>query len=53
MSYSDESVSISFENETAEILVFKTEEQIVKALVPLMANYFKDKNTLLTKTNYE
>ena len=50
MTYSDKSIAISLGNETADMLGFKTEEQIEKALIPLMANYFQDKNTLLTKT---
>ena len=34
----------SLGNETAEVLGFKTEEQIEKALIPLMANFFQDDN---------
>ena len=35
-----ESIAISLGNETAEVLGFKTEEQIETALIPLMAEVF-------------
>ena len=35
-----ESMVISLGNEPAEVLGFKTEEQIEKALIPLMAEVF-------------
>ena len=44
MTNSVESVAISLGNESAEVLGFKTEEQIEKALIPLMANFFQDDN---------
>ena len=40
MTYSVESFAISLGNESAEVLGFKTEEQIEKALIPLMAEVF-------------
>ena len=47
MTNSIESTVISLGNEPAELLGFKTEEQIEKALIPLMAEIFHDKNTSL------
>ena len=44
MTYSVESFAISLGNESAEVLGFKTEEQIEKALIPLMADIFHDDN---------
>ena len=38
-----ESIVISLGNEPAEVLGFKTEEQIEKALIPLMADVLDDK----------
>ena len=38
-----ESFVVSLGNEPAEALGFKTEEQIEKALIPLMADVLKDK----------
>ena len=40
MTNSIESIVISLGNEPAELLGFKTEEQIEKALIPLMAEVF-------------
>ena len=40
MANSVESIIISLGNETAEFLGFKTEEQIEKALIPLMGEVF-------------
>ena len=42
MSNSIESIAISLGNESPEVLGFKTEEQIEKALIPLMADLFND-----------
>ena len=44
MTNSVESIAISLGNEPAEVLGFKTEEQIEKALIPLMAEFFHDEN---------
>jgi len=44
MTNSVESITKSLGNETAEVLGFKTEEQIEKALIPLMADFFHDDN---------
>ena len=44
MTNSFASVIISLGDEPAEALGFKTEEQIEKALIPLMAEVFNDKN---------
>ena len=44
MTISVESIPISLGNETAEVLGFKTEEQIEIALIPLMADVIQDKN---------
>ena len=43
MNHSIETIVISLGNEPAEALGFKTEEQIEKALIPLMAEVFHDK----------
>ncbi len=40
MTYSVESIVISLGNEPAEVLGFKTEDQIEAALIPLMAEVF-------------
>ena len=40
MTNSGESIAISLGNEPAEVLGFKTEEQIEAALIPLMAEVF-------------
>tara|TARA_Y100001968_G_scaffold261092_1_gene248869 strand:- start:131 stop:277 length:147 start_codon:yes stop_codon:yes gene_type:complete len=42
MTNSIESIYISLGNEPAEVLGFKTEEQIETALIPLMADVFCD-----------
>ena len=44
MTHSVETIFISLGNEPAEALGFKTEEQIEKALIPLMADFFQDDN---------
>ena len=40
-----ESMAISLGNEPAEVLGFKTEEQIETALIPLMAEVFHSETT--------
>ena len=40
MTHSVESIVISLGNEPAEVLGFKTEDQIEAALIPLMAEVF-------------
>ena len=47
MTNSVESIVISLGNEAAEVLGFKTEEQIEKALIPLMADLFYDESISL------
>ena len=42
MSNSKESIVLSLGNETAEVLGFKSEEQIETAIKPLMAEVFHD-----------
>ena len=42
MTHSVESIVMSLGNEPAEVLGFKTEAQIEKALIPLMADVFED-----------
>ena len=42
MTNSVESIVISLGNEPAEVLGFKTEEQIETALIPLMAEVFRN-----------
>ena len=45
MTNSVESFAISLGNESADVLGFKTEEQLEKALIPLMADiFFHDDN---------
>tara|TARA_B100000902_G_scaffold324621_1_gene318865 strand:- start:171 stop:314 length:144 start_codon:yes stop_codon:yes gene_type:complete len=44
MTHSIETIVISLGNEPAEALGFKTEEQIERALIPLMAEILLDKN---------
>jgi len=39
-----ESISISLGNEPAELLGYKTEEQIERALIPLMEEIIHDKS---------
>ena len=43
MTKSVKSIAISLGNESSEVLGFKTEEQIEKALVPLMEYIIHDK----------
>ena len=43
MTRSIETIAISLGNEPAEALGFKTEEQIERALIPLMAEVLNDK----------
>ena len=43
MTHSIETIVISLGNEPAEALGFKTEEQIERALIPLMAEILQDK----------
>jgi len=43
MTNSVETIVISLGNEPAEVLGFKTEEQIETALIPLMADVLNDK----------
>ena len=47
MTNSVETIVLSLGNEPAEVLGFKTEEQIETALIPLMAEVFKEKATSL------
>ena len=42
MTNSVESIVISLGNEPAELLGFKTEEQLETALIPLMKDVFRD-----------
>ena len=42
MTHTGESIVISLGNEPAEVLGFKTEEQIETALIPLMAEVFNN-----------
>ena len=42
MTNTGESIVISLGNEPAEVLGFNTEEQIEKALIPLMAEVFNN-----------
>tara|TARA_B100001250_G_scaffold299127_1_gene260727 strand:- start:47 stop:250 length:204 start_codon:yes stop_codon:yes gene_type:complete len=46
-----ESMVISLGNEPAEILGFKTEEQIETALLPLMEEVFTNETISLNQTN--
>ena len=48
-----ESMVISLGNEPAEVLGFKTEEQIETALIPLMAEVFNKRPLLLNKPIHE
>ena len=49
MTNSVESILISLGNEPAELLGFKTEEQIEIALIPLMADVFQDESISFNK----
>ena len=53
MTNSVESIIISLGNEPAEVLGFKTEEQIETALIPLMADIVYDKNLSVEWRNQE
>ena len=53
MTNSVESIVIYLGNEPAEVLGFKTEEQIETALIPLMAKLSKMKTLLLNKSIHE
>ena len=52
MTNSVESIVISLGNESAEVLGFKTEEQIETALIPLMAEVFHNE-TISVKSTIE
>ena len=49
MTNSVDSIVISLGNEPAEVLGFQTEEQIDKALIPLMAELFDDEKVSIIK----
>ena len=49
MKNSIESIVISLGNEPAELLGFKTEEQIETALIPLMAEVFQNETIAIKK----
>ena len=51
MTNSVESIVISLGNEPAEVLGFKTEEQIETALIPLMAEVFNNETLTVKQTN--
>ena len=51
MTNSVKSNLISLGKEPAEVLGFKTEEQIEKALIPLMAEFFQEKNISVNQSN--
>ena len=51
MTNSVKSITRSLGNETAEVLGFKTEEQIEKALIPLMEDFLNDDDISVSK-NY-
>ena len=53
MNNSVESIVISLGNEPAEVLGFKTEEQIETALIPLMAEVLTMNHLLLNKPIHE
>ena len=48
-----ESMVISLGNEPAEVLGFKTEEQIETALIPLMAEVFHNETLIVKKSIQE
>ena len=50
MTNSVESIVISLGNEPAEVLGFKTEEQIETALIPLMAEVFHNETISIKET---
>jgi len=47
MANTGESIVISLGNEPAEVLGFKTEEQIETALIPLMAEVFNNESLIV------
>ena len=51
MTNTGESIVISLGNEPAEVLGFKTEEQIETALIPLMAEVFNNETLTVKQTN--
>jgi len=51
MTHSVESIVISLGNEPAEVLGFKTEEQIETALIPLMAEVLNNETLTVKQTN--
>ena len=51
MTNTGESIVISLGNEPAEVLGFKTEEQIEIALIPLMAEVFNNETLTVKQTN--
>ena len=51
MANTGESIVISLGNEPAEVLGFKTEEQIETALIPLMAEVFNNETLTVKQTN--
>ena len=51
MTNSVESIVISLGNEPAELLGFKTEEQIETALIPLMAEVLNNETLTVKQTN--
>ena len=51
MTNSVDSIVISLGNEPAEVLGFKTEEQIETALIPLMADVFNNETRTVKGTN--
>ena len=51
MTNSVESIVISLGNEPAEVLGFKTEEQIETALIPLMAEVLNNETLTVKQTN--
>ena len=51
MTTTGESIVISLGNEPAEVLGFKTEEQIEKALIPLMAEVFNNETLTVKQTH--
>ena len=51
MTNTGESIVISLGNEPAEVLGFKTEEQIETALIPLMAEVLNNETLTVKQTN--
>ena len=52
MTNSVESIVISLGNEPAEVLGFKTDEQIETALIPLMAEVFQNETISVKEINW-